>query len=141
MGFTLTQNCNFSATSKLRSPEKEAADKAKHERFKTMPRPKFSGTEKQLYAANKSLETFLFYAFHWAFDPDEIEAFLQTYKGKSVQFWIANKPKAGGSGETRIAVERELEAIKADRAALAKSQAAIARLSKQQINKMIGRGV
>lgn len=141
MGFTLTRNCNFSSTSALRTPEQEAAARLNHQRFETMQRPKFSGTDKQIYSANKSLEAFLFYAFHWSFNPDEVEAFLQTYRGKSVQFWIANKPKANGSGETRIAVEKELETMRQDRAALAKSQQAIAQLTPQQISKMIGRGL
>ncbi len=140
MGFTLTRNGSSTATA-LRTPEQEAKDKANHQRFEAMQRPKFSGTDKQVYVASKSLESFLFYAFHWGFNPDDVEAFLQTYRGKSVQFWIANKPKAKGSGETRIAVEKELAEMAADRAALAKSQAAIAQLTPQQINKMIGRGL
>jgi hypothetical protein len=44
------------------------------------------------------------------------------------------------SGETRIAVEKELEAMRQDRAALAKSQAAIAQLTPKQLSKAIGRG-
>ena len=140
MGFTISRH-GSSVVSALRSPEQEAADRARHQRFETMQRPKFSGTDKQVYVASKSLESFLFYAFHWGFNPDDVEAFLQTYRGKSLNFWIANKPKANGSGETRIAVEKELEAMRQERAALAKSQAAIAQLTPQQINKMIGRGL
>jgi hypothetical protein len=133
MGFTLTRNCNFTSTSKLRTPEEELAAKAKHDRFKAMQRPKFSGTDKQIFVANKSLESFLFYAFHWSFDPDEVETFLQTYQGSSKQFWIANKPKAAGSGETRIAVENAIAEMKRRQQAEAKANQAIAEMSPEQL--------
>ena len=107
MGFTLTRN-GSSVGSALPTPEQEAKARSNHQRFETMARPQFTGTDKQIFVATKSLESFLFYAFHWGFNPDDVESFLKSYQGRGVQFWIANKPKANGSGETRIAVENAI---------------------------------
>jgi hypothetical protein len=98
-------------TSRLPSPEEEAIASKNHKRFDTMPRPTFTGTPNQIHAANTSLESFLFFAHPWGFKAGDIEQFLKTPCGRSVHFWISNKPKSKGSGETRIAVEQELEKL------------------------------
>ena len=138
MGFTLT-NCDFKSSGIIRTPEKEAADKLNHDRMRSMIKPDFKGTDKQVWAANKSLDTFLFHAHAWGFKADDIESFLQTYRGKSLQFWISNKSKHPMSGETRIAVEKELEAMAAEAQAMAEARRTIAQLTPAQLNRKIGR--
>ena len=144
MGFTLTQNCNFSATSKLRSPEKEATDKLNHDHMKQLKLnpPITSGSNKQISSARAIASQFLFHAHAWGFAAADIDLLFANH-GRYSKFWIDNRNPSGNSGEgkTRIAVEKAIEAIKADRAAATKSQRTIAQLTPQQINTMIGRGV
>ena len=141
MGFTLSRH-GSSTVSALRSPEKEAADKLNHDHMKriAIDPPITIGSPKQISWAKSIASQFLFYAHAWSFKAEQIDRVFAE-KGKYAKFWIDNKPSHPMSGELRVAVENLLAEMDADRAALAKSQAAIARLSKQQINKMIGRGL
>jgi len=140
MGFTLTRNGSSTVTA-LRTPEEEAAAKLNHMTLENMPSPVIYGTRPQIEWANKIVRTFLFHSHAWGFKAEDITAFFQTYRAQSAKFWIDNRNTKPMSSETRIAVEKELAEMAADRAALAKSQAAIAQLTPQQINKMIGRGL
>jgi len=140
MGFTISRRSS-STVSALRTPEEEAADRLNHMTLENMASPVTHGSPKQIQWANSIVETFLFYAHPWGFKPEEIAEFFKTYRAQSAKFWIDNRNTKPMSGETRIAVEQELEAMRQDRAALAKSQAAIAQLTPKQLSKAIGRGV
>ncbi|MBD2316706.1 hypothetical protein [Phormidium tenue] len=140
MGFTLTRH-GSSAVSALRTPEEEAAAKLNHMTLENMPSPVIHGTRPQIEWANKIVRTFLFYSHAWGFKAEEIAAFFKTYRAQSAKFWIDNRNSKPMSSETRIAVEKELAEMAADRAALTKSQAAIAQLTSKQLSKAIGRGV
>lgn len=143
MGFTLTRTGN-SAIARLRTPEEELAAKINHDHMRRLAinPPITIGSDKQIDWAKSIASKFLFHAHAWGFTAKQIDLVFAD-KGKYAQFWIDNKNPSGNSGEgvTRAAVEKLLAEIDADRAALAKSQQAIAQLTPAQINKMIGRGV
>lgn len=140
MGFTLTRH-GSSVVSALRTPEEESTARLNHMTLENMPSPVIHGTYKQIDWANSIVKTFLFYSHAWGFKAEEIAEFFKTYRAQSAKFWIDNRNLKPMSSEVRIAVEKELEAMRQDRAALAKSQAAIAQLTPKQLSKAIGRGV
>lgn len=144
MGFTLTRNCSFSPVQGLRTPEEELAAKTNHNHMiaLSIDPPITIGSPKQINWAKAIASKFLFHAHAWQFTSEQIDLVFAG-KGRYARFWIENQNPSGNSGEgrTREAVEKLLAEIAADRAALAKSQQAIAQLTPQQINKMIGRGV
>lgn len=142
MGFTLTRNTGTGTIASLPTPEQEATARANHNHMRQLAinPPIAIGSEKQIKWAKAIASQFLFYAHAWQFKAEQIDRIFEG-QGKYARFWIENRPSRAMSGELRIAVEKLLEEMDADRAALAKSQATIAQLTPQQINKMIGRGL
>lgn len=141
MGFTLS-HAGTGTIRSLPTPEQEATARANHDHMRRLAidPPITEGSEKQIKWAKAIASQFLFYAHAWQFKAEQIDRIFEG-QGKYARFWIENRPSRAMSGELRIAVEKLLEEMDADRAALAKSQSAIAQLTPQQINKMIGRGV
>jgi len=138
MGIAISRH-GSSAVSALRSPEQEARDKLNHVTLENMPSPVIHGSPKQIEWANSIVKNFLFYSHHWGFKAEDITAFFQTSRAQSAKFWIDNRNTKPMSSETRIAVEKGLEAMRQDRAALAKSQAAIAEMSPAELKRKISR--
>lgn len=134
MGFTLTRN-GSATVSALRSPEQEAADKLNHVTLENMPSPVIHGSPKQIQWANSIVRTFLFYSHPWGFKANDIAEFFKTYRAQSAKFWIDNRNTKPMSSETRIAVERELEEMRRDRAAAAKSNS----MSEETLRKLVKR--
>jgi hypothetical protein len=142
MGFTLTRNTGNSQSQAIRTPEQELAAKLNHDRMNELSinPPIIYGSEKQINWAKSIASKFLFHAHAWQFSAADIDLVFAD-KGKYSQFWIDNRNPSGNSGEgkTRVAVEKLLEEIRADRAALAKNQQAITTMSPAQLAKKIGR--
>lgn len=140
MGFTLSHAGGTIRS--LPTPEQETIAKANHDHMRRLAinPPIAIGSEKQISWAKKIASQFLFYAHAWQFSPEEIDRIFEG-QGKYARFWIENRPSHAMSGELRIAVENLLKEMEADRASSVKSQATISKLTPEQINKMIRRGV
>lgn len=140
MGFTLSHAGGTIRS--LPTPEQETIAKANHDHMRRLAinPPITEGSNKQISWAKKIASQFLFYAHAWQFTAEQIDRVFAG-QGKYARFWIENRPSHAMSGELRIAVEKLLTEMEADRASLAKSQQAIAQLTPEQINKMIRRGL
>lgn len=138
MGFTLTRNCNFSDTSRLRTPEEEAIAKTNHNHMTrlSLNPPITIGGPKQIAWAKSIADQFLYHAHAWGFKAEQID-WLFANRGKYAKFWIDNRNPSGNSGEgvTRIAVEKELQTMQQDRAAATKSNS----MSEETLRKLVKR--
>ena len=139
MGFTLTRT-DSSTVKALRTPEKEAADKANHNHMQRLGlnTPIAIGSEKQIKWAKSIANEFLFYAHAWSFTAADIDLFFAN-RGKYAKFWIDNRCDRAGEGTTRIAIEAELQMIKLTHVASQQAIAAIATMTPAQLAKKIGR--
>ena len=110
MGFTLTRAS--STVSSLRTPAQEAIAATNHNHMKQLAfnPPIAIGSEKQITWAKAIASQFLFYAHAWGFKASQIDLIFAN-RGKYAKFWIDNRCERAGEGATRIAIEKELEAL------------------------------
>ena len=97
----------------FRTREQESADKANNDRCKAIACPIVEArSSAQLDYAQSTFATYQQYFHAWGLRADDIEAFCQTYKGKSPKFWLDNRPKKWGEGTLQVALEKEIASLK-----------------------------
>lgn len=101
-----------------RTAEKELSDRLNHNYMKSLQRnpPIAIGSEAQIKWAKAIAAQFLFYAHAWEFTKEQIEMVFNSPQGRNAKFWIDNRAKQSGSGETRIAVEKLIATLEKEKA-------------------------